>query len=50
MNALKEALLRTLREEYGITTEEQLLTAVSHMDRLDISQFVVHPSQDITKR
>lgn len=37
----KEALIKTLREDYGITTAEQLLKAISGMAKLDITQFVL---------
>lgn len=39
-NPRREAILRTLREEYGITTAEQLREAVRTMKKLDITQFV----------
>lgn len=37
----KDALIKTLREDYGITTAEQLLKAISGMTKLDITQFVL---------
>lgn len=39
-NPRREAILRTLREEYGITTTEQLMDAIRNMKKLDITQFV----------
>lgn len=36
----KAALLKTLLEDYGISTVEQLLEAISEMKKLDITQFV----------
>lgn len=33
-------ILRTLREDYGITTVEQLMEAIRTMEKLDITQFV----------
>lgn len=37
----KDALLRTLKEDYGITDPEQLLEALRKMKNLDIAQFVL---------
>ena len=39
-NPRREAIIRILREEYGITTAEQLREAVRTMKKLDITQFV----------
>lgn len=39
-NPRREAILRTLREDYGITTVEQLMDAIRNMKKLDITQFV----------
>ena len=39
-NPRLEAILCILREEYGITTVEELLEAVRTMKKLDITQFV----------
>lgn len=39
----KDALLRTLREDYGITDSEQFLEALRKMKKLDIAQFVLTP-------
>lgn len=39
-NPRLEAILRTLREDYGITTVEQLMDAIRNMKKLDITQFV----------
>lgn len=39
----KDALLRTLKEEYGIATMEQLYDAMRKMKKLDITQFVAAP-------
>lgn len=36
----KEALIKTLKEEYGISTVEELLNALCRMKKLDITQFV----------
>lgn len=45
----KDALIKTLREEYGITTSEQLLDAIRNMKKLDITQFVLRPEAGRTK-
>lgn len=39
----KDALLRTLKEDYGITTMEQLYDAMRKLKKLDITQFVAAP-------
>ena len=39
-DTLKDSLIRTLKDEYGITTYEQLLEAIRSMKKLDITQFV----------
>lgn len=45
----KDALIKTLREDYGITTAEQLLEAIRTMKKLDITQFVLRPDAERTK-
>lgn len=45
----KDALIKTLRDEYGITSAEQLLDAIRNMKKLDISQFVLRPEAERTK-
>lgn len=42
----KEALTKTLREDFGITTAEQLLRAIGSMTKLDITQFVLRPDTE----
>lgn len=42
----KEALLQTLREEYGITSMDELADAIRKMKKLDITQFVLPPVQE----
>lgn len=42
----KEALLRTLEDDYGITTLEQLYEAMRKMKKLDITQFVTYPQTE----
>ena len=41
MAELIERLRKKLAEEYGITTDEQLIKAVEEMEELDISVFVM---------
>lgn len=41
----KEALIKTLKEDYGITTAEQLTKAISGMKKLDITQFVFRDTE-----
>jgi len=41
----KEALTRTLKEEYGITNDEQLNEAIENMNKIDIAQFVSIPQK-----
>ena len=36
----REALIRTLQADYGITTVEELLDGIRNMSRVDIAQFV----------
>jgi len=45
----KDALIKTLGDEYGITSAEQLLEAIRNMKKLDISQFVLRPDAERTK-
>ena len=45
----KEALAKTLREDFGITTAEQLLLAIGSMTKLDITQFALRPVADERK-
>ena len=45
----KDALIKTLREEYGITSAEQLMDALRGMKKLDITQFVLRPEAERTK-
>lgn len=40
----REALLKTLREDYGITTLEQFLEAFKKIPKIDITQFVLPPN------
>lgn len=44
----RDALIKTLREEYGITSAEQLLEAIKGMKKLDITQFVLRPEAERT--
>lgn len=45
----KDALIKTLREDFNITTAEQLLSAIGSMKKLDITQFVLRPFADERK-
>lgn len=42
----KDALIKTLREDYNITTAEQLVSAIRNMAKLDITQFVLRPDAE----
>lgn len=41
----REALINTLRADYGITTVEELLEGIRTMAKVDISQFVLRPKE-----
>lgn len=45
----KDALVKTLQEDFNITTAEQLLSAIGSMKKLDITQFVLRPFIDERK-
>lgn len=42
----RERIIKTLREEYGITNLEQLNEAIRTMKKLDITQFVYPVNAD----
>lgn len=41
----REALIRTLQADYGITTVEELLDGIRNMSKVDIAQFVIRPEE-----
>lgn len=41
----REALIRTLQDDYGIITVEELLDGIRNMTKVDIAQFVVRPEE-----
>lgn len=41
----REALIRTLQDDYGITTVEELLDGIRNMSKVDIAQFVIRPEE-----
>lgn len=44
-NFKKDALLRTLIDDYGINNSAELAVAIKKMNVLDITQFVLPPTQ-----